>query len=94
MTLLEMTSPGSMGRCLCAEGSPSGRAAHKNTRTLISGLRLYPACVPTEGELDRAVSTTAPDNLWHIKLFGDKIETSGRTQIFLPRVSVSPRCCR
>lgn len=44
--------------------------------------------------LDRAMSMTAPDNLWHIKLFGDKTETSGRTQISLSRLSVSTRHCR
>lgn len=44
--------------------------------------------------LDRVMSMTDPDNLWHRELFGDKMETFGRTQISLPRLSVSPRCCR
>lgn len=115
VTLAEMTSPGSMGRRLCAEGSCSGWAAegcfcsstHEHgpwdTMTPRGSFATVPSTLlphfiqhvcPQRVSLHRAISMTAPDNLWHIKLFGDKMETSGRTQISLSRLSVSTRHCR
>lgn len=61
---------------------PSGASLATELSTLLGPslvLHFIQHVFPQRVSLDRAVPMTASDNLWHIKLCGDKMETSGGT---------------